>query len=64
LQIFLSLAPKYGMVIELDDDGALLEGYQDPEGRTAWISEADEWKGYLYMGSFTNPFLARIKLSE
>jgi len=54
--------PPYGLVAELDENGKVVESYQDPTGRTAWLSEAIEWEGYMYLASFKNSFLGRIPL--
>jgi len=54
----------YGIVAELNDEGKVVDTYQDPTGHTGWLSEAMEWDGYLYLASFANPFLARIPLAS
>jgi sugar lactone lactonase YvrE len=63
-EFIVSFIPAWGLVVELDEEGRLVDTWQDPSGRTAWISEALEWKGYLYLGSFRNPFLGRIPIDE
>jgi len=62
-RIVLGTLPPYGLIAELDENGVVINTWQDPTGKTAWLSEGLEWQGYLYLGSFRNPFLARIKLA-
>lgn len=60
--LILALIPAYGVVVEIDATGKVIDTLQDPTGRTPWISESDEHDGYLYFGSWKNKFLARVPL--
>ncbi len=52
---------KYGLVLALDPfTGKLLRAYQDPTGTTAYIAGVHFDDSYAYLGSWRNPFLARI----
>ena len=52
---------KYGLLLALDaDTGRLLRAYQDPTGTTAYIAGVHFDETYAYIGSWLNPFLARI----
>eukprot|EP01062_Namystynia_karyoxenos_P049400 TRINITY_DN37833_c0_g1_i1.p1 TRINITY_DN37833_c0_g1~~TRINITY_DN37833_c0_g1_i1.p1 ORF type:complete len:425 (+),score=132.21 TRINITY_DN37833_c0_g1_i1:73-1347(+) len=54
------LIPKYGMLGVWGEDGELIATYQDPSGRTPWVSEAEPFGGSVYLGSWLNGFLARV----
>ncbi len=52
---------KYGLVLALDPStGNLLKAYQDPTGTTAYIAGVHFDESYVYLGSWKNPYLARI----
>jgi sugar lactone lactonase YvrE len=57
----LKFVPAYGIVAEIDAKGNLVRTLQDPAASTPWISEATEFDGYYYLGSFRNKFLSRVK---
>ncbi|KAL8587794.1 hypothetical protein ACOMHN_021012 [Nucella lapillus] len=63
LQEFLIwLLPKYGLLIELDEDGQIVRSLHDPTGaRVSATSEVEEKDGMLYVGSFSLPFLTRVR---
>ena len=53
--------PSYGFVVEFNEDGKIVDSFQDPEGRAVgYVSEAVESNGYLYLGSFRAPYLAKV----
>uniref|UniRef100_A0A131XIP1 Putative conserved secreted protein n=1 Tax=Hyalomma excavatum TaxID=257692 RepID=A0A131XIP1_9ACAR len=54
--------PQYGLVVELDADGRILRSFHSPKHKIHMLSEVLEHDGYLYLGSYRNPFLGRIKL--
>lgn len=57
--------PWYSLVLELSDSGAFLRSLHDPSGQeAAFISEAHEHDGYLYLGSFRARFLFRLSLQS
>ncbi|KAG8184349.1 hypothetical protein JTE90_006752 [Oedothorax gibbosus] len=58
----LPLIRRHGIVIEFDEDGRILRSLHSPEGKISDLSEVKEYDGYLYLGSFRNDFLGRLKL--
>ena len=62
LETSTALIPKAGLVVEVDADGQVLHLFQDPRLNAYWVSEAEEHGGYMYLGSWRTPFLARAKL--
>eukprot|EP01065_Artemidia_motanka_P033426 TRINITY_DN40422_c0_g1_i1.p1 TRINITY_DN40422_c0_g1~~TRINITY_DN40422_c0_g1_i1.p1 ORF type:complete len:418 (+),score=120.27 TRINITY_DN40422_c0_g1_i1:66-1319(+) len=59
-----NLIPKYGILAVWDEEGNIIRTYQDPSGRTPWLSEAAELSGNLYVGSWLNGFLAKVDPSQ
>ncbi|CAL1547475.1 unnamed protein product [Lymnaea stagnalis] len=65
MEQILQMSEKYGMVIELDTSGKIIRTLQDPTGqKVAAVSEAMERDGYLYLGSFDQPYVSRVALSD
>lgn len=62
-QLMLEAIPKQGLLAVYGDDGSLLEVHSDIDGTTPWLSEAEVFDGYVYLGSWFNPYLARLPLS-
>ncbi|XP_013792746.2 adipocyte plasma membrane-associated protein-like, partial [Limulus polyphemus] len=60
-RFFFSLMPRYGMVVELDKKGKIIRSLQSSDGQVAMLSEVLEHNGNLYIGSFINPFLLKLK---
>uniref|UniRef100_UPI00398E7D2E adipocyte plasma membrane-associated protein n=1 Tax=Pristiophorus japonicus TaxID=55135 RepID=UPI00398E7D2E len=61
----MKFVPKYGLVLELNEDGSIRRSFHDPHGTVVpAVSEADEHDGYLYLGSYYTPFLCRLNLNE
>ncbi|XP_075605623.1 adipocyte plasma membrane-associated protein isoform X2 [Balearica regulorum gibbericeps] len=57
--------PKYSLVVELSETGSYRRSFHDPNGVTvAYVSEAHEHNGYLYLGSFQSPFICRLNLQH
>ncbi|XP_074673532.1 adipocyte plasma membrane-associated protein isoform X3 [Strix aluco] len=57
--------PKYSLVVELSETGSYRRSFHDPNGViVAYVSEAHEHNGYLYLGSFRSPFLCRLNLQH
>ena len=54
-----NLIPKYGLVLVVDDQGRLVDSYQDPTGGVSMVSEAmvHPSSGDLWLGSHSNPFI-------
>ncbi|XP_060048518.1 adipocyte plasma membrane-associated protein isoform X2 [Erinaceus europaeus] len=62
-ETLLKLVRRHSLVLELSDSGAFRRSLHDPDGQVvAYVSEAHEHGGYLYLGSFRAPFLCRLDL--
>lgn len=47
---------RHSLVLELSDSGAFRRSLHDPDGQVAaYVSEAHEHDGHLYLGSFRAP---------
>ncbi|CAL1270471.1 unnamed protein product [Larinioides sclopetarius] len=53
---------NYGLALEFDDKGKILRSFHSPSGKVSHLSEAFEHNGYLYLGSWRNKYLGRLKL--
>lgn len=53
--------PKYGLIVELDATGKVIRSLHSPAGKIHLISEVLEHDGHLYLGSFRNRFIGRVK---
>ncbi|XP_074758614.1 adipocyte plasma membrane-associated protein isoform X2 [Athene noctua] len=61
----MKFVPKYSLVVELSETGSYRRSFHDPNGMiVAYVSEAHEHNGYLYLGSFQSPFLCRLNLQH
>lgn len=60
--ILYETVPHYGLVVELGADGKILRSFHSPKHKIHMLSEVLEHDGYLYLGSYRNRFLGRIKL--
>jgi hypothetical protein len=58
------LVPKLSALAVYGEDGELIEFYQDTNATAPWLSEGKVFGDYLYLGSWYNPFLARVKLED
>ncbi|KAJ8045375.1 Adipocyte plasma membrane-associated protein [Holothuria leucospilota] len=57
----LQFLPKYGLVIELNKDGEIINSLHDPTGEVIdSVSEVLDTGDALYLGSFKSPFLAKL----
>ncbi|XP_074392961.1 adipocyte plasma membrane-associated protein isoform X2 [Zonotrichia albicollis] len=57
--------PRYSLVVELSETGAYKRSFHDPTGVTvAYVSEAHEHDGHLYLGSFRSPYIGRLDLQH
>ena len=51
------------MVMMISEEGSVIKCLQDQTGKTVYrISEAFEFEGELYLGSFRAPFIGKLKL--
>ncbi|KPP67345.1 adipocyte plasma membrane-associated protein-like [Scleropages formosus] len=63
--VLLKLVPRYSLVLELSEGGACQRSLHDPHGAVAaYVSEAHEYDGHLYLGSFRSPYLCKLDLSK
>ncbi|XP_022650612.1 adipocyte plasma membrane-associated protein-like [Varroa destructor] len=60
--VFYDQIPKYGMIVELDATGTIKRSLHASSGRINFISEVLEHDNYLYLGSFRNDFIGKVKL--
>lgn len=61
----LRFVPRYSLVAELQDGGLCVRSFHDPNGEVAaYVSEAHEHQGALYIGSFRSPYIAKLDLSQ
>ncbi|KAM9727876.1 adipocyte plasma membrane-associated protein [Menidia menidia] len=59
----MKLVPRYSLVAELHDGGVCTRSFHDPHGEVAaYVSEAHEHQGSLYLGSFRSPYIAKLEL--
>lgn len=55
--------PRYSLVAEIQDGGVCRRSFHDPNGLVAaYVSEAHEHHGKLYIGSFRSPYIAVLDL--
>jgi hypothetical protein len=59
-----NLIPKLSVLAIYGEDGQLIEVYQDINATAPWLSEAEPMGDYLYLGSWFNSFLARVKIGD
>ena len=55
------LAPGYGLVVEYDKEGKVLQSWHSPEGRVRFVCEGFLQGGHMYLGSPYTPGVRRIK---
>ncbi|XP_048392337.1 adipocyte plasma membrane-associated protein isoform X1 [Stegostoma tigrinum] len=64
-EMTMKFVPKYGLVLELNEDGSIRRSFHDPHGVVVpAVSEAAEHDGYLYLGSIYSSFLCRLNLNK
>ncbi|XP_054718290.1 adipocyte plasma membrane-associated protein-like [Uloborus diversus] len=61
-RIVADLPMSHGIIVEIDDNGKIIRSLQSPSGKVVHISEILEHNGYLYLGSWRNHYLGRLKL--
>ena len=61
----LRLSPSaYGIVVQIDEDGRVLQTLQDPSGTYPVTTGAIEGDGWLYITSLTSPHLGRVRYPQ
>ncbi|GFT39149.1 adipocyte plasma membrane-associated protein [Trichonephila clavipes] len=53
---------NYGMIIEFNDKGQIIRSLHSPSGKVSHLSEVFEHNGYLYLGSWRNHYIGRLKM--
>lgn len=62
--VLMKFVPRYSLVAEVRDGGVCTRSFHDPNGLVAaYVSEAHEHDGSLYVGSFRSPYIARLDLN-
>ncbi|XP_042909345.1 adipocyte plasma membrane-associated protein [Parasteatoda tepidariorum] len=51
-----------GAVVEFDDNGKIIKFIHSPTGKVSHLSEALEHNGHLYLGSWRNHYIGKLKL--
>lgn len=63
--VLLKFVPRYSLVVELHESGTCVRSLHDPHAAVAaYVSEAHEHAGHLYLGSFRSPYLGKLDLSK
>ncbi|XP_023214385.1 adipocyte plasma membrane-associated protein-like [Centruroides sculpturatus] len=52
---------SHGMIVEFDEDGKIINSLHSPDGKSSLFSEVLEYNGYLYVGSYVNPVIIKVK---
>ena len=61
----LAQIPKYGLVVELNENGQIIRSLHDPAGVLfPSVSEVQEENGILYLGSSDRPFIGKLSLTQ
>jgi sugar lactone lactonase YvrE len=55
---------RYGMVLKLDQSGAIVECLRDPSGKVWSVTNAVPWKHFLFLGSLRSNAIARYDLQS
>ncbi|KAM3863415.1 adipocyte plasma membrane-associated protein [Diretmus argenteus] len=64
-EVLMKFVPRYSLVVELHDGGVCTRSLHDPHGLVAaYVSEAHEHDGYLYLGSFRSPYICKLDLRQ
>lgn len=62
-EVLMKFVPRYSLVAEIHDGGICSRSFHDPNGQVvAYVSEAHEHDGSLYLGSFRSPYIAKLDL--
>jgi sugar lactone lactonase YvrE len=60
-----SKTERYGFVVALDENGKITETLQDPTGKYLYdVTSAQEYSGYLYLGSLHADRIGKLKVGE
>ncbi|XP_072032589.1 adipocyte plasma membrane-associated protein-like [Amphiura filiformis] len=60
-EFIMNFVPKYGLVVELDENGKIIRSLHDPTGQTiTGVSEVLDLGSHLYFGSYDAPFIGKL----
>ncbi|KAG8192903.1 hypothetical protein JTE90_025612 [Oedothorax gibbosus] len=62
LRIAADYVLSYGLILEFDDQGKILRSFHSPSGKVSLISEVLEHNGHLYLGSWRNHYVGKLKV--
>ncbi|KAE9555765.1 hypothetical protein FO519_000979 [Halicephalobus sp. NKZ332] len=60
VNFFTGAAPNYGIFLELDAQGKIINSWHDTKGTVKLISQVTETPDAIYIGSYSHEFLAKI----
>jgi len=55
---------RFGLILELDQKGSIVQSLQDSTGRVYATSSANPYKGFLYIGTLSGDAIARYPLKQ
>uniref|UniRef100_A0AC34PYH8 Strictosidine synthase conserved region domain-containing protein n=1 Tax=Panagrolaimus sp. JU765 TaxID=591449 RepID=A0AC34PYH8_9BILA len=61
LIFFAATIQNYGLFLELDGNGQIIDSWHDPTGKIKMISQVTETSDAIYLGSYAHEFSAKIK---
>ncbi|CAH1262052.1 APMAP [Branchiostoma lanceolatum] len=65
MNLVLLAAPRYGLIVKIDEAGAIVASYHDPGAKSiAGGSEIHEHDGHLYIGSYFARFIGKLSIEE
>lgn len=65
MDLVLQYLPKYGLVVEVNEEGKVIQSLHDPTGQVIpAVSEVEDKDGVLYFGSYSLPYLGRLYLQR
>lgn len=64
-ETIIKLIPKYGLIIEINDEGEIIRSLHDPTAeKIPSASEVEDKDGVLYFGSYYLPYMSRLYLRQ
>lgn len=59
------MAPKHGLLVELNENGQITRSFHDPTASVIFgISEVHDDGDVLYFGSYKSPFVGKLDLKD
>ncbi len=55
---------RYGLVLQLDDDGEVIRSLHGPSGSFSHLTAAEEHHGFLYLGSLVETAIGRVPVAR